>query len=300
MKPTWVLETPERFAEEKNRFVERLRAHGCRAIIVREPLSLYLDAQQRSAVWLRKEPELEALPENANVIAMGSIGFCRAIRLGRPGWAPGVWDNDRSVAMHAVHDVIGGRFLNEHGRYYPWARIKQAPGLIFDRFGGHVFLKPSVCNKRFDGCTVDIAVFDQFEESLTANGRAVPDDELILVAPSYPPGSIRAEWRFFVADGEVITGCQVRRDGKLDLQPECHVLAQQLAMNIARQKLGTDPVWVVDVCEVGGVIQPNTLMPRHEYEARFKIVELNTFSAAGIYCVDYDKLIEAVNERAAV
>lgn len=280
-RPTWIVERSDNFQAEKGKFVDMIRQFDVDVIEVRDHMWLCpgVTVVRNEKVDGDAADKIAKLPDSAPVICTGTLGMCRTVKTARPQWFPGVWENDHACAMHAVHDVLGRDFLNADAGYYPWHFVQQNRDLFLQRYGPRLFIKPSNCNKLFDGATVDAGGFADFVEHVrSANGRIVPNDELLLVGPAVKHGAIAAEWRFFVTHGRVITGCQVRKSGQYDLSTHVETGAIDLALAVAMLPLWIDPIFVVDVCRVGD---------------EYKVVELNTFAASGVYVVDYHALIHA-------
>jgi len=277
MKPHWILETPTRFHEEHRDFARTIARHGSDVTITKDPVSLYLHDDDSWAVRLDA-----SLGESTNVLCMGSLGMCDAVKRVRPAWVPGVWDNRRAVSMYAAQHFLTDSMLNRP-LFLTWHFVQQHIPQLFASFGPRLFIKPSECSKLFDGSIVDEVGWADFLQHVSSNGRDVPPKTLVAVSPAVPPQALVHEWRFFVDATAVITGCRVRTAGKLDLSPTVEHGAAELAAATAI-RMHVDPIFVVDICRVGEV---------------YRVVELGTFSPAGIYCVDQDKLVEAANLWAA-
>jgi hypothetical protein len=106
----------------------------------------------------------------------------------------------------------------------------------------------------------------------------VEDDDLILISSKK---NIKCESRFVIVDQKVVAGSTYRYDGKLDIRSDYFDGAKKVAEAMASLD------WQPDVCYTCDIALHND---------KFKIIELNIFSCAGLYACDLEKVINAVNE----
>ena len=109
---------------------------------------------------------------------------------------------------------------------------------------------------------------------------------LVMISP---PQDLIDEYRFFIGDGEVITGSTYKINGEHDEREGFTVEAYNLAMEVAKEKWQPSSVYSIDVC---------SLEPKHGEFVSYRVVEVNGFNSAGLYACDYEKLIRRVNEIA--
>ena len=116
---------------------------------------------------------------------------------------------------------------------------------------------------------------------------SIDPEELVVVAP---PVVIKREWRVVVANNKVIAGSEYNNlsddawSGVQKLPEEVSQYAQGILDSVT--KIGTvnryypDPVWTIDICES---------------ETGLKVVEVGSFSCAGMFACDPEPIIAEVN-----
>ena len=113
--------------------------------------------------------------------------------------------------------------------------------------------------------------------SLVKDGNG---DEWALIAQ---PQAIETEWRVLVANGEAITSCQYRRNGKFEMYKQIPEAVMGFANQVARQPWQPDPIYMLDIGLIDGGL---------------KVIEANSFSCSDFYVMDYGKVIDAANKAA--
>ena len=154
----------------------------------------------------------------------------------------------------------------------------QNKDFYFDGLGTTCFVRPDSGDKSFTGSVIsrntskhDLRRFI-FESVM---------QDMILLAPTQ---KIEQEYRFVIIDGEVVTGSiyKTRRWGHLEFHEK--ELKKGAAVDYAKEVVKTHfqpcRAYTVDVCLVGG---------------EFKVLELNSFSHAGLYKCNIKKIVEAFN-----
>lgn len=226
-------------------------------------------------------PEIRHFSDSDCVVLYGSISFVNQHQKKRK-FVPGAYFSREgflcSRYMHrlpsrvlANHDYLMlpyGEFLRQHRRIYGLFNTDK------------IFLRPDSGSKTFTGLAIHE---DDFEhETNTLNKLLnVDHDSMVLVASCK---KIDVEYRFFIVRGEVVTGSQYKVDDDLIISPvvskKCLALAQEIAQ-------GPFQVDLAYACDIGIV------------DGEAKVIELNSFSAAGLYAADVKALFTAVAECAA-
>ena len=93
------------------------------------------------------------------------------------------------------------------------------------------------------------------------------------------PKNIAKEWRFFVADGKVITGSLYKKG----IEPCVEGDAIEFAGKVAGL-YSPDRVWSLDVCMTES--------------GNYYVLEIGCMSCSGIYACDTDKLVEVATHEA--
>ncbi len=177
-------------------------------------------------------------------------------------------------------------FFNDRAIYLPFGMIQSSSALLKNMFGENIFIRPDSGFKSFTGFTTTIKNLPH-EISTRKQISNVGDQEMCLISSAK---DIEGEFRFVIADGEVITGSQYRWDNvldiRIDVRHDCWTFAEKIA------KLNYDPFTKYDLDRVYTV---------DVFLAPFRgptIGEFNSFASAGLYNCDMDKVVEAVNRVA--
>lgn len=255
MNVTWLIETGV-FPVTAPRLIEALDAHG--------------------VAWVRYEDEAppSALPAtDACVIFWGSLGAAYEQRVAAR-WRPGAVGEPEQFRCRRYHEQLGPMLANADAVFTTVADLVNAPAETLGRLGepDRVFVRPDSPLKPFAGRTLAVSSL-----SFAALDHGFYyDDERLPVAVSTAK-RIGREWRFVVADGAPIAGCEydVARYGRAgEVPPAAHALAAQVASNAWQPA----PLYIVDIAEIDGALG---------------VMELNPFSGADLYDCDANVVIAA-------
>lgn len=217
------------------------------------------------------------------VIFYGSINFAQQIQRSVP-WVPGTYCNAKHLECTSYYPHFEKYLLNVPYCMVPVGSLLEDNSqrrFIFDTFGyaDTIFIRPNRGNKLFAGMTVSQSeITRELHYCITRSG--VLENELVLVSR---PRRIAREWRFVVANNEIVTGSQYLVNGNLEVSEDTGNAGIFLRMVLDVVKWEPDRVFVVDVCECNG----------QDY-----ILELNSFSCSGLYACDKRKVVDAVNKVA--
>lgn len=208
------------------------------------------------------------------ILAYGTVQFIRNFNNTFKGLCPGVYQNDIVRSFHKFAVPLNDYLLNDDYIIVPYYFIRT--GKYADQ---SIFAKPLSGLKQFTGKAITPKSFKDDIE--TMNKFEHIDDDLLCVVSSVK--DIQAEFRYIIADKQVITGSEYRWDNVLDVRidtlPECDKMAQ----HIASLDWQADTVYVCDVAMTNN--GP-------------KVIELNSFSSSGLYACDTYKIVEAVAKTA--
>ena len=178
-------------------------------------------------------------------------------------------------------------FFNKDAVFLPVAFLGQY--INTNNYENGVFIRPDSGSKIFSGfksSLKDLPIeLSTINESIYAKVSSVrervPRDQMCLLSHNKP---IHSEYRYFIIDGKVVTGCQYHRDNILDIRIDCHINANMLARKVANYKYQIDKAYVVDI-----FLDTN----ENAY-----IGEFNSFSSSGMYACDIESIIVAMNNLA--
>ncbi len=213
---------------------------------------------------------LPDLPENlsTNLIPYGSTSLMR-IAIQR-GWIGLFFDKETFRAD--VWNENRKDMLNKDSFYMTVAEAQRwASGLPED---SEWFIRPIEDLKAFSGTLTNAKEIARFTGTASGNFSFKPD----LMCAISPPQEIKAEWRFFIVNGEVITGSSYRLHGERLVQRVEAGPVLDTANKMAKDWL-PHPCCVMDVADT---------------EHGMKVVEFNCLNASGIYYHDVKKLVERV------
>jgi len=170
-------------------------------------------------------------------------------------------------------------FLNSESIMTTWALLEKNRRWFFDKIGADLFVRPDSGKKTFTGQVFTFTPYNINEEmSFVGQNSSVQPESIVWVTPAKDIGR---EYRFWISNGKVVTWSEYQWN-KTAVPPVSPTAAMiDLARTVAEYKWQADLIYTVDICE-------------HEGEA--KIIELNSFSCAGLYQCDAHKLLEIVSQ----
>lgn len=190
-------------------------------------------------------------------------------------------DNLR-FSTYAAH--YGEWMLNDHFIILPYAEVIRR----YSDTRHDYFVRPNDVTKEFTGRVINHRDFAHEINSLNKLERVNPESLIVLARPR----QLLGEFRFVIADGEVITGSEYRWDNRLDIRIDVDANCQALAEKVANHIWQPDRVYVCDIA-LEAPCGDTPFSP-----AKAKIVELNSFSCAGLYACDTTKIVKAVSRTA--
>ena len=220
-------------------------------------------------------------PAGACVVTHGPHPFVARLKRDRQGgWTPGFYHRVDQLGYQVFAAHLGDLLLNDDFVLLPWAEIVRRRPAAFG--SDAIFIRPDAVTKQFTGFVVTEAEFDHEINARSQTTR--PDPDLLCVVAR--PRQILSEWRFVIADRAVVAQSEYRWDDA-PLRVESPEACLDLACRVARREWQPDRVYVCDAAltSIQGVEQA-------------RLVELNTFSCAGLYACDASAVVKAVSRAA--
>lgn len=217
------------------------------------------------------------------VVLYGSINFVRQ-QIKNNIFTPGAYLEEKSMKCLGYMPFIDEPDLlaNSNHVFTTFTDLIRRKNFFYDIFNTNmIFIRPNCGLKTFTGLPLHLDDFDREINSLRKL-TAVMDDTLILVSSGK---RILQEYRFFIVNREVVTGSQYKYKDKLSVKAGYSMEAYEVALKMAANKWQPDIAYACDVGIVNGVP---------------KIIELNSFSCAGFYGCDIEKLIQAIDHVAVL
>lgn len=183
------------------------------------------------------------------------------------GWTPGYID-----AADYVEAMLGygDHLLNSK---CTWGNLS-----VLHPPRGRFFVRPIEDDKSFNGQIMDHASFLDWQRTMCAmeDSATVTKDTGIVIAPLR---EIYAEYRFYVVNGEVVTGSLYKSRDTV-IYKEC---IDEGVIDFAREmvKLYNPSIaYVIDIADT-----PKGL----------RVLETNSISSSGFYAIDIGKFVNAIN-----
>jgi hypothetical protein len=163
---------------------------------------------------------------------------------------------------------LGLPLLNTDAEYLP---IRENLKTVFDE---PKFIKPSRDLKAFNGGILEAGV-SIHDFIMAQNHQAFYIDEIAVIAELV---NIYAEYRFFVIDGEVITGSYYRKNGQSYKSPDIPAEVQRVADDYAKL-YKPHRVYTMDIAET---------------DEGYDIIEYNCWNTSGSYACNLSKMYTAL------
>lgn len=256
---TWVLETSV-FQESGPRLRVAVEAAGHAAVE-------WDDAWWASGAWAQVAAD--------HVLFHGALANAARVHDELP-WRPGSYCDAEAFRCTAWYERAHPWLLNQNWRVTTVAqlcddRAGAADGLTND---GQVFVRPDSPLKPFSGRVLQV---DQITPEALDHGYYYTDMNLpVLLAPVM---SVSREWRFVVAHGAVVAGCEYEASSRAT---QCGVVPNEVAIladAIAEQMEPPADVYVLDLGESEGAV---------------RLLELNPFGGADLYDCDPHAVVGAL------
>lgn len=209
--------------------------------------------------------------ETTSIVAFGTMtleGIAKQLN-----WSPGTFSNEKHNFEY-WSEGYSGFLLNDDAKIHPFGSVP--------KFEGVRFIRPLDDSKVFAGQVIEGSDFANWHDQVLA----IQDDfstltmsTKILIASTK---EIKAEYRFFVVDSQVVTGSLYRQHNRTKKEriKSNHRAWSFAADMVNRWKPGKH--FVIDVCQ----------MP----DDSWKIVEINSLNSSGFYNCDSSKIVNGLHE----
>jgi hypothetical protein len=210
--------------------------------------------------------------ENDCVLFHGSIQGAKYIQK-NTSVIPGAWLNSEFMNCKHYYSYLGEFLINQNYTMLPFSEFKRKRESVIENFGrdGKVFIRPASGHKIFTGQVVST------EEDIRGITIEEPAPETLIVAAE--PKEILREWRFVVANDQVITGSLYLSGDYFTPTRERYDKGEawDLAQNVINTGFRPDPMWTLDIGET---------------KDGLGLLEIGAFSCSGLYKCDPDVIVE--------
>lgn len=227
-------------------------------------------------------PSKSSFNDNDCVIFQGSIQLALWIKRNKP-WVPGVWMDLEKFNCSYFYSYLGDFLFNSDYEFTTIGEYKRRHSDFFKKYGidDCLFIRPNNGMKTFSGQIFKserhISDWNYFDMSTRA-------EDLIVVSS---PKIIVGEWRFAIGRGEIIASSMYQHNGKPSQLPGAPKEAYNVVKDIIKiieKECPIDPMYVVDIALTS--------------DGKYKLMELNSFTSAGLYEMDKKIIVDAVNRIA--
>lgn len=216
---------------------------------------------------------------NQCIMFLGSIGMTEIVKKQLPNCFP--------VAYCTIENYLCTRYMSHFGKYLfndrysilSLAELQRQKFFFYGLYGKEamIFIRPDSGQKPFQARLMDLLDFDEFVKSESDRIH-----QLVVVST---PKTIIWEGRFITSrDKEIISYSTYRFQGQVtkisSVPPESLNLCQELL------EVGyyPDTIFCLDLCQ--------------DSDGNFWLLEINSFSSAGMYAANKQKIVKRVSEIA--
>jgi hypothetical protein len=211
----------------------------------------------------------------------GSFQFANVVKR-QTTWIPGVYCNLPKFDCLYYYPKLEKYLLNWNYTMMPLGVVgspTKSHQLKYFSLLDSVFIRPSSGGKSFTGKIIELVNLDKELRQFAL--RADPETLVVIANPQ----RIMREWRTVVAENKVITASQYKYGIQMirskDVSTEVIQYTQEVLDNV---KYKPDPIWTLDICETD--------------DGRLHVLEVGSFSCAGLYACDPEIIVETVNRIA--
>jgi hypothetical protein len=207
------------------------------------------------------------------VVCIGAYSMIRVAKA--RGWTPGVWSNE-NFDFQIWHAQWGDLCLNHDAKVYKFADVPPD--------AGEFFMRPTMDSKAFAGAIFDWDEYREWRNRVVElredDGSTLTGETPVLVCR---PKEIYREIRLWIVDHQVVTASQYKLGDRVVYDGNVDRDALFFGASIVTEM--PPPRWVPDRAFVLDI----ALTPDG-----YKIVEVNSLNAAGLYAADVGKLVYAI------
>lgn len=192
---------------------------------------------------------------------------------------PGVYLTVENYECYKYYGYYGDELMNESYMMLGLNDLYRLKDRIIRKYKDKFFIRPSNGYKTFPGQTIDCEEFDKDYNSLIQSYGGLDMTQLILLSPYK---KITSESRFAVIDGEIVDGCIYMIDGEKITEK----LFDQLAFNYVnkiKDLYHPDDAFTLDIAF-------------NEKSKKYKVLEINSLCCAGLYQMNIEKIVNAMNK----
>jgi ATP-grasp domain, R2K clade family 3 len=217
-------------------------------------------------------------PKGSCVICHASIQFTSQVAEDEL-WVPGVYGTSDATDCSHYFPHFDDVLLNNDCEFVSLNDLIRSADSLFKTFSieDRIFIRPDSGRKPFSG-----RLYTRTELiSHLLRTKCVSPNSLVVVSR---PKAIRFEWRFIVADRNIIAASMYKDQEVVRMSTDVPHEAFDFASVVAARKFQPDRVWVLDICELSN--------------GDMKAVEINGFSSSSWYSCSVKDIVTIVSRVA--
>jgi len=270
MNVTWILE-PDMMTSYRHQLVEEIESQGHVVQIVPK-FYTSLDWGDTNRYYN------DFAPEGSCVVCHASFQLTSLVAEDEV-WVPGTYAISDAVDCSNYFPHFADCLLNSDYELLSSEDLASQRERLARSFGldDRVFIRPDSGGKAFTG-----RLFKNSElapDKLRSSG--IPPHCLLVISR---PKAILREWRFIIADHNVIAASMYKESGNIQMSTHIPNAAMDFARNVASREFQPDRVWVLDICETD--------------KGEMRVVEINGFSSSNWYSCNLRDIVSAVSRIA--
>lgn len=211
-------------------------------------------------------------------VLYGTVGF---IEKCNKQFTPGAFGKTTNMNCNVYYNQIPNDWLlNGDHVIVTFGYLKQFTNRLFNIFDtDRLFIRPVSGFKTFTGMVIT-TTNSEFELNASMQLTSVTAETMVIVAKAR---DLKGEFRFVIADRKVVTGSEYRWDNILDVRADYPEQCRDLAQKVADLQWQPDSAYTCDVALT---------------EHGPKVIEINSFSCAGLYACDLNAVVDAITALA--
>lgn len=267
MKVNWLLEE-DTFEENLEPFMKAIKDLG-----MEYKITSYVP-------FLNSDKTYSSLfDEKDCVVCYGSLQLAREVGRTCP-WVPGVYADLPKYECTYYYPRLNKYLLNTPYIMLPYGDLLNQKEFLFNSLGNNdcLFIRPSSGFKIFTGKVVEK---EKYEKEIEFFGFYDVEPEKVVVVAE--PKNIQAEWRLVSVNKKIVASSQYRLNGERNLSRGC----PEEVLNLGEEIVSVwepESAWTIDICRLKS--------------GEIKLLEIGSFSCAGLYDCDPYPIIESVSKLA--
>lgn len=216
------------------------------------------------------------------VVTYASIEAVNGVKYYDKNYIPSGYIQEKELACKKYMPQIPSEdLLNSDYIMLPYGEFLKRREKVYDLFNTNkLFIRPDSGLKTFAGTTIHLEDFD-YEINTLEKLTSVEKDTIVVIAPIQP---IEKEYRVVIGNRDVIASSLYKIKGNVIMKEGAPEEVIELAKKIGQIEWQPDLVYTCDIATLT--------------DGSAKVIELNSFSCAGLYACNLRDIVTKVSEIA--